>query len=84
MTSYKRKIRSLRRRILKNMTKLLEDINKKLANGESLGSKEMFTLLAGPLVIEQLTVDKAFGEVDLITLKEVFELLIDFPISFKD
>jgi len=75
MTTYKRKLRSLRRRLLKHLLEVLEGIDKKLEQGESLNPKEMFTMIAGPLAVEQLTCDRLYGEVELEVLKEVFEAL---------
>lgn len=83
MTSYARKIRSLRRRLLKHMTEVLEDLDKRLKNGESLGPKEMFTVIAGPLALEQLTRDKELGEVDLDVLIQTFEHLLDAQYYFN-
>lgn len=82
MVSRKRRLQSLRRQLIQNLFKVLGDLNKKLDQGTALGPNGMFFILAAPLAIEQLTVDKAFGEVEIDVLKETFEALVDFPVSF--
>ena len=78
MVSRKRRLQSLRRQLIQNLFKVLNDLNKKLEQGEALDPNETFFILAAPLCIEQLTMDRLYGEVELDDLKETFAALIEF------
>jgi len=82
MVSHKRRLKSLRRKLIQNLLKVLSDINMKLERGEALGPNEMFFTMAAFLAIEQLSLDKEWGEVEIETLKDTFAALVDFPPSF--
>lgn len=78
MVSNKRKLRSLRRLLIRNLLKVLKQLNEKLDQGIVLTPNEIFFVNGAPLTVEQLMSDRLYGEVELEDLKNTFASLIEF------